>query len=415
MKSRSIKNLILRKSKSAAGRIIVLTGARQTGKTTLAKLGFPEMTYIALDDPMASGEYASLTSSQWQHLYPQAVLDEVQKVPSIIESIKAVHDGFEDTRYLLTGSSQLLLLSKVRETLAGRCTIYELFPLTLPEMMTSGWNEDVRPSFFQKYIISGLLPELLPSFKMEKDYAARKDVFRHFLEFGGYPALVNPGMTDDDRKDWLAGYVRTYLERDVRDLANFRFPEPFVKIQKMTSLLTGELINFSDLAREAGVTANTAQKFLRYLEISYQTIQLQPWTRNRIKRLTRSAKLHYLDPGVQRAVIKKTGIPSGNEYESAIVAEIHKQTRNLNLPLSMYHLRTVDGRETDLILETEKGYIAIEIKMSDNVASQDGRHLRGLQDILDKPLLQSFVLSNDNKIRELGENILALPSALFLT
>jgi predicted AAA+ superfamily ATPase len=415
MKSRSIKNVILRKSKSAAWRIIVLTGARQTGKTTLAKLGFPEMTYIALDDPMMSGQYASLTASQWHHLYPNAVLDEVQKVPSIIESVKAVHDAFEDTRYLLTGSSQLLLLSKVRETLAGRCTIYELFPLTLPEMLTGRWNDEVAPSFFQNYITSGLLPDLLPSFKMEKDYATRKDVFMYFLEFGGYPALVNPGMSNDDRKDWLAGYVRTYLERDIRDLANFRLLEPFVKIQKMTSLLTGELINFSDLAREAGVTANTAQKFLRYLEISYQTIQLQPWTRNKLKRLTRSPKLHYLDPGVQRAVIKKTGIPSGNEYESAIVAETYKQTRNLNLPLSMYHLRTVDGRETDLILETEKGYIAIEIKMSDNVASQDGRHIRGLQDILDKPLLQSFVLSNDDKIRDIGDNILALPSAMFLT
>lgn len=415
MKSRSIKTVILRKSKSAAGRIIVLTGARQTGKTTLAKLGFPEMTYIALDDPMMSGQYASLTASQWHHLYPNAVLDEVQKVPSIIESVKAVHDAFEDTRYLLTGSSQLLLLSKVRETLAGRCTIYELFPLTLPEMLTGRWNDEVVPSFFQNYITSGLLPDLLPSFKMEKDYAARKDVFMYFLEFGGYPALVNPGMTDDDRKDWLAGYVRTYLERDVRDLANFRFLEPFVKIQKMTSLLTGELINFSDLAREAGVTANTAQKFLRYLEISYQTIQLQPWTRNKLKRLTRSPKLHYLDPGVQRSVIKKSGLPAGNEYESAIVAEIHKQIRNLNLPLSMYHMRTVDGREIDLILETEKGYIAIEIKMSDNVASQDGRHLRGLKEILDKPVIKSFVLSNDDKIRDLGDNILALPSAMFLT
>lgn len=415
MKSRSVNNVIIRKSKSAAGRIIVLTGARQTGKTTLAKLGFPDMAYIALDDPMMSGQYASLTASQWHHLYPNAVLDEVQKVPSIIESVKAVHDAFEDTRYLLTGSSQLLLLSKVRETLAGRCTIYELFPLTIPEMLTGRWNDEVVPSFFQNYITSGLLPDLLPSFKMGKGYAVRKDVFMYFLEFGGYPALVNPGMTDDDRKDWLAGYVRTYLERDVRDLANFRFLEPFVKIQKMTSLLTGELINFSDLAREAGVTANTAQKFLRYLEISYQTIQLQPWTRNKLKRLTRSPKLHYLDPGVQRAVIKKSGLPTGNEYESAIVAEIHKQIRNLNLPLSMYHMRTVDGREIDLILETEKGYIAIEIKMSDNVASQDGRHLRGLKDILDKPVLKSFVLSNDDNIRDLGEDILALPSAMFLT
>ncbi len=415
MKSRSLKYGLIKKSKSSSGRIIVLTGARQTGKTTLAKLCFPDMSYIALDDPMMSGQYASLTASQWHHLYPRAVLDEVQKVPSIVESIKAVHDGNSDTRYLLTGSSQLLLLSKVRETLAGRCLIYELFPLMLPEMLTGKWEDKVSPSFFQNFLDSGKLPELLPSFTMEKDYAAKKDIFSYYLEFGGYPALVNPKLTNDERKEWLYGYIRTYLERDVRDLASFRYLEPFVKIQKISSLLTGELINYSDLAREAGVTANTAQKFLSYLEISYQTIQLQPWTRNRIKRLTRSPKLHYLDPGVQRAVIQKTGMASGNEYESAVVAEIYKQIRNMNRPVSMYHLRTFDGRETDLLLETEKGYYAIEIKMSDRVGNQDARHLRGLTEILDKPLLQSFVLSNDNNVMRLAGNVVAMPSAMFLT
>ena len=415
MKSRYLKYAIIKKSESSAGRIIVLTGARQTGKTTLAKLSFPEVKYIALDDPLMSGQYASLTASQWHQLYPRAILDEVQKVPSLVESIKAVHDGYADTRYLLTGSSQLLLLSKIKETLAGRCFIFELFPLTLPEMLTGNWEDKVCPSFLQNYLSSGKLPEILPSFTMEKNYAARKEIFRYYLEFGGYPALVNPAMTNDERKDWLYGYVRTYLERDVRDLASFRYLEPFVKIQKMSSLLTGELINYSDLAREAGVTANTAQKFLRYLEISYQSIQLQPWTRNRIKRLTRSPKLHYLDPGVQRAVIQKTGMASGNEYESAVVAEIYKQIRNMNLPVSMYHLRTSDGREIDLLLETEKGYYAIEIKMSDRVGSQEARHLRGLTDILDKPVLQSFVLSNDDNISKFHGNVLAMPAALFLT
>ncbi|HPM19586.1 MAG TPA: AAA family ATPase, partial [Bacteroidales bacterium] len=262
MKSRSIKNAIIGKSKSAAGRIVVLTGARQTGKTTLAKLAFPEMKYIALDDPMLSGQYASLTADQWNHLYPSAVLDEVQKIPSVVESIKAVYDRFNDSRYILTGSSQLLLMSKVRESLAGRCAIFELYPLTIPEILSQDWSDTVNRSFFQKYLESFELPPLSPSFMMDAAYAERNAALRWYLEFGGYPALVDPALGNEERYEWLTGYVRTYLERDVRDLANFRYLEPFVKVQKMTSLLTGQLINYSDLAREAGVTAATAQRFV---------------------------------------------------------------------------------------------------------------------------------------------------------
>lgn len=415
MKSRSIKERISGKKNSSSGRIIILTGARQTGKTTLAKLTFPEMRYLALDDPMLSGQYASLTADQWHHMYPSAILDEVQKIPSVVESIKAVYDRFDDSRYLLTGSSQLLLMSKVRESLAGRCTNFELYPLTIPEILSEDWSDTVNNSFFQKYLESFGLPPLSPSFMMDSGYAERNAAFRYYLEFGGYPALVDPALGNDDRYEWLTGYVRTYLERDVRDLANFRYLEPFVKVQKMTSLLTGELINYSDLAREAGVTPATAQRFISYLDMSYQTIQLQPWTRNKVKRLTKSAKLHYLDPGIQRAIIGKRGAMSGNEFESAVVAEIFKQARIFNFPVSFYHLRTVDGREIDLLIETEKGYIAIEIKMSGRVERKDTRHFDDLSGILDKPLIQSFVLSNDNAVKSLQEGILAIPAAMFLT
>jgi predicted AAA+ superfamily ATPase len=348
-------------------------------------------------------------------LYPSAILDEVQKIPSVVESIKAVYDRFDDSRYILTGSSQLLLMSKVRESLAGRCTIFELYPLTIPEILSQDWSDTVSSSFFQKYLESFELPPLSPSFMMDAAYAERNAAFRWYLEFGGYPALVDPALGNEERYEWLTGYVRTYLERDVRDLANFRYLEPFVKVQKMTSLLTGQLINYSDLAREAGVTAATAQRFVSYLDMSYQTIQLQPWTRNKVKRLTKSAKLHYLDPGIQRAIIGKRGGMSGNEFESAVVAEIFKQVGNINFPCSFYHLRTVDGREVDLLIETEKGYIAIEIKMSGRIERTDARHIDGLSGILDKPLIQSFILSNDNAVKSLEEGILAIPAAMFLT
>ncbi len=180
-------------------------------------------------------------------------------------------------------------------------------------------------------------------------------------------------------------------------------------------MLTGNLVNCSFLAREAGVSANTAQRFLSYLELSYQTLMLQPWYKNPLKRLNKTPKLHFLDPGIQRVILKKKGEPTGNEYESAIVAEIFKQAKSATLPAEFYHLRTLDGREIDLLIELENGYIAIEIKMSSNISATDARHLKGLDGFLDKPLMQAFILSNDMTVKQLMPGITALPAAMFLT
>jgi hypothetical protein len=414
MKSRSIKSVIFAKQSTPDGRIIIITGARQTGKTTLVKKSFSDREYIALDDPVLRAAYTSLTAPQWYKQYPEAILDEVQKAPSLIETVKAVYDEYPDSRYLLTGSSQLLLLNRVKESLAGRCIIFELFPLTIPEIMTDKWD-DVRYSWFQDFLQTGTMQSFSPSFLLEPDHASREAAFRYYLTNGGYPALVRTDMTDDERYDWLTNYVRTYLERDVRDLADFRSLEPFVKVQRMTALLTGSLLNFSELAREAGVTAHTARRFINYLEISYQAILLQPWSRNELKRLVKSPKLHYLDPGVQKAVIRKSGDPAGNEFESAVIAEIYKQAMNIQFRGSFYHLRTVDGREADLLIETEKGYYAFEIKQAGRVDRTDARHLSGLASILDKPLLASFLLSNDPGVRMITDNTLAIPAAMFLS
>lgn len=415
MKSRFLKSNLLQKSNSPLGRIIVLTGARQTGKTTLAKHCFPNYNYLSIEDPILRIQYKELTADQWKTTYPNAILDEVQKEPQLIESIKSVYDQFDDPKYLLLGSSQLLLLQKVKESLAGRCIIQEVFPLTLPEILTSGWNEDPKNSFFQNFITSLKLPDLLPSFVLYADYSIKEESFKYYLTYGGYPALINPLLKANEKNEWLYNYVRTYLERDVRDLADFKSLDPFIKIQRITSLLTGELINYSQLGKEASISANTAQKFLQYLEISYQTILLQPWHSNKLKRLVKSPKLHYLDPGVQKAIIQKTGELNGNEYESAIIAEIYKQAHAIGFKGPFYHLRTHDGTEVDLIIETDKYFIPIEIKMTNNVTKTDIRNLKSLKNILTKPILQSFVISNDKAIKKFPENILAIPASMFLT
>ncbi len=413
MKNRTLAVILQEKSGSDTPRIIVLTGARQTGKTTLVKKVFPGYQYLSIEDPVMRIRYSGLTASQWQNTYPRAILDEVQKQPSLIESIKSTYDQFPETRYVLTGSSQLLLLEKVKESLAGRCSVLDLFPLTLPEQMTGGWDETVEDSYFIK-IVKGIQVELPPGFQHHPDHASRNSVLEHYSRFGGYPAIFNESWSVEEKYDWLKNYICTYLERDVRDLADFRNLEPFVKIQQMSALLTGQPVNFSRLAAEAGVTIPTAQKFIEYLEISYQAILLRPWTRNLRKRLVKRPKLHYLDPGVQLAVLQKRGGMTGPEFESMVTGEIHKQVKTSGLPVSLYHLRTQEGLEVDLIIEKENGYYALEIKMSSNITKADIGNLKRIDTILDKPVLGRYVLSNDQEVKTFEKDIMAVPVGLFL-
>ncbi len=416
MKNRILTDHIKRKSETRFGRIIILTGARQTGKTTLVRNKFKNHAYISLEDPVTRPQYTSMSAAQWQDSYPTAILDEIQKAPTLFETVKAVYDLYEEPAYLLLGSSQILLLEKVKESLAGRASLAELFPLTLPEQMTDSWNDKVIESRMIQWLKKDALDtEIFNGIPLtDPAFVRAEKIFRKYLKFGGMPAISDSDIEDRDKTDWLYDYNRTYLQRDLRDLANLRDLEPFITAQKSLSGLTAQTLNFSNLARLCGITAKTARRFISYLELSYQVILLQPWFRNLNKRLVKSPKLHFLDPGVQRALLLRKGDIAGNEFESAVAAEIYKQIKSYRLNIALYYLRTVDGKEVDLLLEMESGYIPIEIKMTKRVSAFDARHL-ALSEILDKPIIHSFVLSNDTRVKSISDKITALPAVWFLS
>lgn len=414
-KARLLTSEIKRRQTKRFGRIVVLTGARQVGKTTLLRHQFPDYEYISADDPQVRRVLMGLSASQWASNYSKAIIDEVQKEPQLMDLVKAVYDLQKDNKYILTGSSQILLLSQIRESLAGRCTKLELFPLTLPELRTRGWEDTPQLSLFQRILAGEKIPELMP-FSLAKDYDQRIEVYQYFLKYGGYPALVAEDLDDEDRKQWLRDYQTTYLERDIRDLADFKNLEPFILIQRMSALLTGHQLGYTQLAKEAKVHLNTAKRYLQYLSMSYQAILLQPWFKNELKRLSKVPKLHYLDMGIARSVTNNFGGElKGNEFESMVVSEIYKQLKYMPGHYDLYHLRTHDGREVDLLIETPQGYFAFEIKMTANYNHTDNRHLRHLEDILDKPILQSFVITQDIIPNQKEKNITAVHAAQFLT
>ena len=413
MKNRKMASYIQQKNRSKFGRILVLTGARQTGKTTLVKNVFPDYTYVSIEDPVSRNAYLSLTARQWAMLYPKALLDEVQKEPVIIESIKAVYDQFEEPHYVLLGSSQLLLMEKVRESLAGRCTIVEMYPLTLPELRTKNWKDDIADSLFQK-LLKGNENEYFPSFLLDTDREKKLEAYNHYLKYGGYPAISGNTSDENEKFEWLHDYVRTYLERDIRDLASFRDLAPFVKLQQYLAQNTGSIINASSISKELGINIKTVQRYIKYFEISYQAIVLPAWAKNQNKRLVKSSKIHYIDHGIVQAVLHKRGGMTGSEYESAIISEIYKQAKNVQSLAQFSFLRTHDGKEVDLLLEFADGYYAFEIKMAKKVNKIDAKNLYDLENILEKPLKKAFVISNDEDTKYFDEKIIAINAAMFL-
>ncbi len=395
------------------GRILVFTGARQVGKTTFVKNVLGDYTYLSIEDPVKRVSYKNLSASQWHAYYPKAALDEVQKEPVLVESIKSTYDQYDDVKYVLLGSSQILLLDKVHESLAGRCSIVEMFTLTLPELETNSWSDDIHYSVWQK-MVSGQDPDILPDVKLHPKFESISMAWNHYMTYGGYPVLVDEGLTEDERYRWLSGYIKTYLERDVRDLCNIRDLEPYIKLQTLLAARTGQIVNITDMADQVSVSTKTVQRYLRYLDLSYQTLLLPAWYKNVEKRLVKSPKIHCLDFGVVQALLHKRGGMTGSEYESSVISEIYRQTKNIFADCTFYYLRSQDGAEVDLLVEVASGYYAFEIKHSYHVSRTDARHLFKLKDILDKPLIEAFVLSEDHVTQNFTDNIHSVNSALFL-
>jgi predicted AAA+ superfamily ATPase len=398
--SRSIMSGIQGLHDHERGRFLVLTGARQCGKTTLARFTFPEHPILSFDAPTDRAIFEKMSPQDWIEQYPRAVIDEAQKLPHIFDTFKACYDRNPEVRYVFLGSSQILLIKRIRESLAGRCAIRELYPLDLTELILAFGGDFRTPSRLCQLLQSSAPPATMhelfaPDLATSESDAGARRAWDYLTRHGGMPAIVSSSWSDDDRFEWLRDYHATYLQRDLGDLARLDRLEPFVRAQRAAALRTAQTINFAELARLSEVSPPTARQFMQYLEISYQILLLPAWFRNPEKRLAKQPKLHFLDSGIRRAILQRRGDVEGAEFESAVVAEVCKQARSARMPVELHHLRTADRREVDLLVEREDGFFAIECKQSARVSNADFRHFRDLADILDKPLLLSLVVSND--------------------
>ncbi|MDR7516997.1 MAG: ATP-binding protein [Armatimonadota bacterium] len=373
--------LPLLRSRVTTRRIVVLTGARQTGKTTLARdlLPSPEIPpilYITLDDPDERRRLLDDPVRRLDHPGRLVVLDEVQKAPALLDAVKLLADRNGAHRFLLLGSSQILLLQKVRETLAGRVTVLELWPLALAEKVEAA--EAPAPA------LSLIWDQGEEALRQLRDSSPSADIARVWrgiaedhLQWGGYPALA--AIPPSERAVWLRDFRRTYLERDLADLGRVADLDQFASAQDLLAARTGQILSYSEVARELGVAQNTVKRYIRFLEISYQVYLLRPLLPT-AARLVKSPKLYWTDPGLVRVLSDRLGETNGALFETAVVDELLRWASWQGAPPRLHFFRTYTGREVDVMLSDATRLLAIEVRAGRYV---DRRTVRTLRDALE--------------------------------
>lgn len=391
--------------------LVVLTGSRQTGKTTLVKELYNNLRYINLDAPENRQIMRQMNSLNWARDVGIAVFDEAQKEPAIFEKIKFAYDAKEISFSVILGSAQILLLEKIRESLAGRVFLYELWPLMMSELITAT-NQTAKKPLFDELLNTDNFENILNGknkILLLEEEVKLKEAENYLLKWGGMPALL--GLDDDEKNKWLKSYEYTYLERDLSDLAKLKDLDAFRKFQQLAALRSGKLFSYSQLARDSGISVDSARRYLEYLRLSYQVIFLQPYYENLTSSVIKSPKMYFVDVGILRQLAGFTGEASGEIYETHVVSEIFKWINTNQKMAELFFYRTKSGLEVDLIIKTEKGFIGVEIKSSQKLTTSDYKPMTAIAQQLKDKWLGGICVYRGKSLEKLSSlNIWAIPS-----
>ena len=396
--------------------LVLLTGARQTGKTTIAHARYSDLRYVNLDAPENREAVRATPTASWATTFGSAVFDEAQKEPLLFDKIKYAYDGGTVDFSLLLGSSQILLLKRIRESLAGRIRMREIWPLSMSELAAGPGAAEAEPPLLDRLLGPESPDQVLrntPAALTDQAEASSRAAEAHLLAFGGMPAL---GPLDEDRRwEWLRDYERSYLERDLGDLARLDDLGPFKTFQRLAALRSGSLLNYSALAREAGLAVDTARRYLEYLRLSYQVFLLQPYTNNLTSAVVKTPKLYWTDVGLLRSLTRRRGEADGALFETMVAAETIKWLRTARRDAECRFYRTRSGMEVDLLIENEHGLLGIEIKSAARIGGSDLRGLRQLAEAAGKAWRGGLVVYRGAAVRRIDDRLWAVPSRRLFT
>lgn len=408
---RHLESAILKFSKISP--VILLTGARQTGKSTLlAHTLKPAVKTIVFDPVMDIGNARRDPDFFLSQNPPPVVLDEVQYAPELLPAIKRrVDRDNKPGQYFLTGSQNLSLLKNISESLAGRVIVLELGAMSLAERsgraggISKTWIEDL----FQKETAALLKQRArLPARKIEPTLFAR--IWR-----GGFPRLLD--LTDDNLPAMFHSYISTYVERDIRILLQLEDQHLFSRFFALCAALTAQEINYSQLGREIGVTPQTAARWIAILRATYQWLEIPPFHGNTIKRISGRGKGYLTDTGLA-AFLQRISSPQalavnplqGALFETHVILDVFRQLGLMAVPPRIYHWRSQGGAELDLLLERDGLFIPLEIKSGATVFRADTRGIRAFRQTY--PHIQhgiGCIVASVEEAFELPDGIIVLP------
>jgi predicted AAA+ superfamily ATPase len=319
--------------------ILVLTGPRQSGKTTFLKTQFPNYRYVNLENT-DKRNYALNDPNGFLTEYDRYVIfDEVQRVPELFSYLQTkVDDDQIMGQYILSGSQNFHLMRNITQSLAGRVALFKLLPFDIHEMTQANWLDD--------------------------DYSVN-------LQKGFYPAIYDREIPS---KSFFSNYIQTYVERDLSELIQVKDLKQFRNFIALCAARVGQLLNLNSLANECGISQPTAKSWISVLETSYVLYQLQPYHSNFNKRITKSSKLYFYDTGLLCYLLKindasslKTSAYKGSLFENYVINEYMKQNYHQNLMLDFWFWRDAVGHEVDLIWQNTEKLNLVEIKASETI------------------------------------------------
>lgn len=340
--------------------VITLTGPRQSGKTTLVRATFPDLPYVSLEEPDIR-QIALTDPRGFLSNYPNGViLDEIQNTPELFSYIQRIVDENRQIQFILTGSSNFLLMEKISQTLAGRTAVLHLLPFSLQEL------EPLADSY-ENLIFKGQYPRI-------------------------YDRTIPP-------PDFYPSYIQTYVDRDVRMIKNIGDINAFIQFTQLCAGRIGQPLNYASLANDAGISPNTAKSWLSILESSYILYRLQPYHRNFNKRLIKSPKLYFYDTGVACSLLGlreqeqvNLHYMKGSLFENLILNEFIKRSFNRGENRQPYYWQDNHGKEIDCLLVNGERVTAVEIKSGKTISTSYFENLNFWRSLAALPENQEYVV-----------------------
>ena len=379
---------------------VIVTGARQTGKSTLVeRLVRGHRRYSTLDD-LDVLDAARRDPSALLGGADPVTLDEVQREPNLLIAVKREIDrARRPGQFLLTGSANLLLMRRVSESLAGRASFLTLWPMTRSEQQGIGrcgrWDELFATPDSEWRALLG-------------DAKPTPEDWREVARRGGFPTPALQLATNDERRIWFDGYVRTYLERDLQDLAVISGLPDFRRLMRAACLRMGQLVNQTELGRDVALPQPTVHRWLNLLETSYLLVRLPAYAVNRTKRLIKTSKIYWGDTGIAMH-LAEVDEPGGAHLENLVLHDL-LAWRDARLERAeLTYWRTATGEEVDFVVECAGQLLPIEVKSTKRPRLADAAHLRSFRAEYGRQARAGLLLHAGEQIEWLAPDVLAAP------